>query len=399
MQNNILVINCGSSSVKFSLINPTTNHVLISGLVEQLHSAHATISIKQEANKQQSHLPAPYDHLMAIKFFVEVLDDKQLTSTIYAIGHRVVHGGETYNKPVLISIAVKHEIHRLSTLAPLHNPANLLGIEAAEKALGQLPQVAVFDTSFHQSMPKKAFLYALPYELYKNHGIRKYGFHGTSHYYVAHKAAQYLNKPIETCNLISAHLGNGCSVTAIKNGKSVDTSLGLTPLEGLMMGTRTGNLDPSIIFHLVDQLGYTLDQVNTLLNKESGLKGISMLSNDCRTLEEAAEQGHDLAKLALDMFCYRAAKMIASFSVCFSQLDSIVFTGGIGENSSFIRENIIEQLTLLNISINNNANIEARFGKSGNIATSTSIPCWVIPTDEEGVIATQTHQLVAKEVK
>lgn len=399
MQNNILVINCGSSSVKFSLIDTTTNHVLISGLAEQLQSAHATISIKQQTNKEKSPLPAPYDHLMAIKLFVDALDNLQLTSTIYAIGHRVVHGGETYNTPVLISDAVKHEIHRLATLAPLHNPANLLGIEAAEKALGKLPQVAVFDTSFHQTMPRKAFLYALPYDLYKNHGIRKYGFHGTSHYYIAHKAAQHLNKPIETCNLISAHLGNGCSVTAIKNGKSVDTSLGLTPLEGLMMGTRTGNIDPSIVFHLIEQLGYTLDQVNTLLNKQSGLKGISTLSNDCRTLEEAAKQGHDLAQLALDMFCYRAAKMIASFSVCFSQLDSIVFTGGIGENSSFIRENIISQLSLLNLSIDNTANVEARFGKCGNIATSTSIPCWVIPTDEEGVIATQTHQLVAKEVK
>ncbi|WP_286232579.1 acetate/propionate family kinase [Thalassotalea sediminis] len=397
MKNNILVINCGSSSVKFSLINVLTSQVLVAGIAEQLTSEQASITIKQKDNKQQSRLISPYDHLVAINFFVDTLNQLQLTSTINAIGHRVVHGGETYSAPALITKEVKQEINRLSTLAPLHNPANLLGIEATEQALGDLPQVAVFDTSFHQSMPKKAFLYALPYHLYEAHDIRKYGFHGTSHYFVANRAADLLNKPIKACNLISAHLGNGCSVTAIREGKSVDTSLGFTPLEGLMMGTRTGNIDPSIVFHLVEKLGYSLAQVNDLFNKESGLKGISMLSNDCRELEDAAKNGHEHAQLALDMFCYRAAKMIASFSVCFSRLDSLIFTGGIGENSSYIRKNIVEQLSLLNLQLNNEANLAMRFGKSGNIADSTSLSCWVIPTDEEAVIATQTNQLVIKE--
>ncbi|MDX2367027.1 MAG: acetate/propionate family kinase, partial [Colwellia sp.] len=253
-------------------------------------------------------------------------------------------------------------------------------------------------TAFHQSMPEKAFLYGLPFKLYQEHSIRRYGFHGTSHYFVANQAAKLMDKPLEQCNLISAHLGNGCSVTVIKNGLSVDTSMGMTPLEGVMMGTRSGDIDASIIFHLVDKLGFSLEQVDTLLNKKSGLLGLSELSNDCRTLETAMlDKNHPQstqAKLALTVFCYRIAKSIASFSASLSELDGLIFTGGIGENSSWVRQEIVNQLGLLNFQLCEENNQATRFGTNGNIAINTSRPCWVIATNEEWVIAEQSAQLL-----
>ncbi|MCW8833632.1 MAG: acetate/propionate family kinase, partial [Colwellia sp.] len=285
-------------------------------------------------------------------------------------------------------------------LAPLHNPANLIGVNACQQAFANLPQVAIFDTAFHQSMPEKAYLYGLPYSLYQEHGIRRYGFHGTSHYFVAKQAAKSLQKPLSQCNLISAHLGNGCSVTVIKDGKSVDTSLGMTPLEGVMMGTRSGDVDAGIIVHLVEQLGYSIEQVDTLLNKQSGLLGLSTLSNDCRTLETAMlDESHPQsaqAKVALTVFCYRIAKSIASFTASLSHLDAIIFTGGIGENSSWVREQITKQLSLLNIQICPEKNETMRFGTSGNIATDASRACFVIATNEEWVIAEQSAQLLSQ---
>jgi acetate kinase len=391
----ILVINCGSSSVKFSLIQPQTGETLLSGLAECLLSSDAKITIKHQGAKNSFNLTSPFNHQTALAILVEQLQQLDLVQNIGAIGHRVVHGGEQYSQPTLITAKVEQAIEKLAKLAPLHNPANLIGIKACQQAFKSLPQVAVFDTAFHQTMPEKAYIYGLPYSLYKEHGVRRYGFHGTSHYFVAKQAAKALNKPLEQCNLISAHLGNGCSVAVIKDGKSVDTSMGMTPLEGLMMGTRSGDVDAGIIFHLVEHLGYSIADVDKLVNKESGLLGISGLSNDCRTLENAMLQDNNVqATLALTVFCYRIAKSIASYTASLTQLDGLIFTGGIGENSSWIRAQIIKQLTLLNFFIDEEKNQATRFGASGNIAADNARACWVIATNEEWVIAEQSAQLL-----
>lgn len=400
----ILVINCGSSSLKFSLIQAACGKSLLSGLAECLATSQARIKIKQNldlSNKKPSEttsLVAPFDHQVALNTLVEKLQQLKLVNNIVAVGHRVVHGGEHYSQPTLITPNVTNTIEGLAKLAPLHNPANLIGIKACQKAFKDLPQVAIFDTAFHQSMPEKAYLYGIPLELYQQHSIRRYGFHGTSHYFVAKQAAALINKPLEQCSFISAHLGNGCSVTVIKNGQSVDTTLGMTPLEGVIMGTRSGDIDAGIIFHLVEQLGFSIEQVDSLLNKKSGLLGLSQLSNDCRTLEEAMlDKDHPKsaqAKLALTVFCYKIAKSIASFSASVSELDGLIFTGGIGENSSWVRQQIVEQLGLLNFHLCDERNQAARFGASGNIALDSARSCWVIPTNEEWVIAEQTSQLL-----
>jgi acetate kinase len=396
-KNLILVLNCGSSSLKFSLIKPETGETLLSGLAERLLSAQASIKIKYQKQVSQSALKSPFDHQFAITRLVETLALYELNLEIFAVGHRVVHGGEKYCTPTLITEDVKNIINKLSRLAPLHNPANLIGITAAEKVFPGLPQVAIFDTAFHQSMPEKAYLYGIPYSLYQDHSIRRYGFHGTSHYFVAQQAAKRLNKQDNETSFISAHLGNGCSICVIKNGESVDTSLGLTPLEGVMMGTRSGDIDPGVIFHLVDQLGYSIEQVSHLLNKESGLLGVSGLSNDCREIEDAWTNNRNLrAKLALDVFCYRIAKSIASYSASLTSLDALIFTGGIGENSMLIRENIVKQLSLLNFAISKEKNEKCRFGQSGNINSENSRSIIVIPTNEEWVIAEQTAQLLSQ---
>ncbi|MBA6372384.1 acetate kinase [Colwellia sp. BRX8-4] len=394
-KNLILVLNCGSSSLKFSLIKPENGETLLSGLAERLLSEQASIKINVKGQKKHTAIPHPFDHRTAIMALVDSLVSQQLNLQICAIGHRVVHGGEHYCMPTLITDEVKNTISNLSQLAPLHNPANLMGINAAETVFTDVPQVAVFDTAFHQTMPEKAYIYGIPYALYQEHGIRRYGFHGTSHYFVAQQAAKTLDKSINESNFISAHLGNGCSVTAIKNGKSVDTSLGLTPLEGVMMGTRSGDVDAGIIFHLINQLGYTTAQVSHLLHKESGLLGVSGLSNDCREIEEAwLKDKNPRAKLALDIFCYRVAKSVASFTASLTSIDALIFTGGIGENSTLIRANIIDQLSLLNFFVATDKNNACCFGKAGNIGTKNSRPILVIPTNEEWVIAEQTSQLL-----
>lgn len=399
----VLVINCGSSSLKFSLISPLTGEYLLDGLAERLMTDKAVITFKYHLNActkkkevEQIILKSPFDHKIAIEQLVKTLTRNQLIDKISAIGHRVVHGGEQYSRPTLITKEVKKSITELGKLAPLHNPINLIGIEVTQHVFINLPQVAIFDTAFHQTMPEKAFMYALPYHLYQQHSVRKYGFHGTSHYFVSQMAAKNINKPIEQCNFISAHLGNGCSVTAVRNGQSVDSSMGFTPLEGVMMGTRSGSIDPGIIFYLVEQLNYTLEEVNQLLNKKSGLLGLSQLSNDCRTLERAALATDNidesrLAKLTLAVFCYQIAKSIASFSASLTHLDALIFTGGIGENSSFIREQVIAHLSLLNFQLDPTLNQNTRLGKSGNICSEKSRPCLVLPTNEEWVIAEQTY--------
>ena len=393
----ILVINCGSSSLKFALYT-TQLSLLAEGLAESLNSSKAELKIENCSNQTKETF-ATKDHKSAInKIITELQRHFDLDNNLIGIGHRIVHGGDKFKQSALIDRHVEAEIKNCIPLAPLHNPANLLGINILHEQYPNLSQVAVFDTSFHQTMPTHAFTYAIPYRFYEQESVRRYGFHGTSHYFVANQVAQLINKPIESCNLISAHLGNGCSVTVIKNGKSVDTSLGMTPLEGVMMGTRSGDIDAGIIFYLVEQLNYTIEQVNDLLNKGSGLLGVSGISNDCRTLECAMlEHGDKQAELALNIFCYRIAKAIASFSASLVSLDGLIFTGGIGENSSYVRANILAHLTLLNFAIDQEKNLQLKGGKSGSISKLHSRSCWVIPTNEEWVIAKQSHQLLVEQ--
>ncbi len=390
----VFVLNCGSSSLKFSLIDSQSHDEVLSGLGDALGSDAPLIKYKYQGNKQTIDLPASATHQIAVDTIVTLLADLSLTDAVIAVGHRVVHGGELFTQSVVITDHVLSQLEQLSKLAPLHNPANIIGIKAASQAFPSLKQIAVFDTAFHQTMPEKAYIYALPRRLYKDHGIRRYGFHGTSHLYITQQAAAILDKPQDDINIISAHLGNGASVTAIKSGKSVDTSMGLTPLEGLVMGTRCGDLDPAISQYMIDQLDYTNEQVNDIFNKKSGLLGLSDISNDCRIVEERAEKGDALCKLAIDVFCYRLAKYIASYTVPLGRLDALVFTGGIGENSDMIRTKVIEQLTIFGFEVDAQANLSARFGKGGKITTTNSPIAMVIPTNEELVIALDAISLI-----
>ncbi|GGQ20684.1 acetate kinase [Shewanella litoralis] len=393
----VLVLNCGSSSLKFAIIDAQSGDEQISGLAECFGLEDSRIKWKFNGGKNEAKLGAFTAHREAVEFIVNKIlaEQPQLAAQIKAIGHRIVHGGEKFTRSVIITPEVIQGIEDCASLAPLHNPAHLIGIRAAIASFPTLPQVAVFDTAFHQSMPEKAYVYALPYKLYREHGIRRYGMHGTSHLFVSREAAKVLGKDIKDTNVICAHLGNGASVTAIKGGKSVDTSMGLTPLEGLVMGTRCGDLDPSIIFHLVKQLGYTLDEVNNLLNKQSGLLGISELTNDCRGIEEGYQDGHKGATLALEIFCYRLAKYIASYTVPLGRLDAIIFTGGIGENSNLIREKVLNLLEIFNFSVDDTLNKAARFGQQGVITKTGSTIAMVIPTNEEWVIAEDAIKLIA----
>ncbi len=397
-RSHVLVLNCGSSSFKFSLIDSESGQQLLHGLAEKLGHSDAEITIKQANDKSVLALGNNNLHLDAINVLVSTLKDLDLDQSIHAVGHRVVHGGESFTVSVVIDDDVVAGIQSVSSLAPLHNPANLIGINAAQQAFPSIPQVAVFDTAFHQSMPPKAYMYAIDKSLYKNSGIRRYGFHGTSHYFVSQKAAEWLEKSPDKTSVITVHLGNGCSICAISDGQSVDTSLGMTPLEGLMMGTRSGDLDPGIIIHLMKHYDYTADQIDDLLNKKSGLLGLSQISNDCRTLEQtlndADNEKRHAAELALEVFSYRVAKYIAGYTCALSHLDAVVFTGGIGENSSYIRSRVIKHLALLGLTIDDSKNQQARFGQSGAINDSTSrTPVLVIPTDEEWVIAQDASQL------
>lgn len=396
----VLVLNCGSSSLKFAIIDAISGEELLSGLSECFCLEDACIKWKtrvgQQESKHQESLGAYSAHTEAMVYIVDTILAAQptLKQQIIAVGHRVVHGGEKFNGSVVIDDEVLQGIEDCATLAPLHNPAHIIGILAAKVAFPQLVQVAVFDTAFHQTMPPKAFIYALPYQLYREHSIRRFGMHGTSHRYICQAAAKALGTAVEDLNLISAHLGNGASVTAIKAGISVDTSMGMTPLEGLVMGTRCGDLDPSIIFYLVNSLGYSLKEVEEMMNKQSGLLGISELTNDCRGIEEGHASGHKGASLALDVFCYRLAKYIASYTVPLGRIDALVFTGGIGENSALIRQKVIELLSIFDFKLDNKRNLAARFGQQGLITTDTGTVAMVISTNEEWVIAQDALMLI-----
>ena len=392
----VLVLNCGSSSLKFAVIDAIDGDEKLSGLAECLHLDDARIKWKLDGNKGSAELGKGAAHEEALNFIVhQILPNKpELAQNLLAVGHRVVHGGEKFTSSIIINDEVIQGITDCITLAPLHNPAHLVGIKAAQHAFPGLPNVAVFDTAFHQSMPEHAYLYALPYKMYKEHGIRRYGMHGTSHYYISLKAAELLGKPHDTLNIINCHLGNGGSVCAIKNGRSVDTSMGMTPLEGLVMGTRCGDIDPAIIFHLHDSLGMSLDEINTMLTKESGLLGLTEVTSDCRFVEDNYNS-EPAAQRAMVLYCYRLAKTIASYTAALDgRLDAVIFTGGIGENSAPIREMTLNRLGLLGFKVNNNANLAARFGGQGIITEPDSTTAMVIPTNEEWVIAHDALELV-----
>lgn len=361
----VLVINSGSSSLKFAVIDSVSGDAVLSGLGECFGLEDARMSWKYQGQKTEIAIQGEGNHhKIAIGKLVGLMEDLGFTADIVAIGHRIVHGGEKFTQTVRITEEVTNEIESLSDLAPLHNPAGAIGIRAAIEAFPSLPQFAVFDTAFHQTMPQRAFTGAIAKELYTDFGVRRYGFHGTSHYFVSREAAKMVNKPVEESSFISVHLGNGASVCAIKDGNSVDTSMGFTPLSGLMMGTRCGDLDPGIIEYLLKK-GWSQEQVFNSLNKESGFLGVSGLTSDARGILEAMEEGHEGAKLAFEVFTYRVAKYVASYLATLDSLDGIIFTGGIGENSLPIRREILSNLKILGFVEDVAGNEAARFGAEG----------------------------------
>ncbi len=396
----VLVINAGSSSLKYQLIDMEDESVLAKGNAERIgipdsflkHTAKGkdTVEIKAEFS----------NHEDAIKMVINSLVDPEhgvikSMDEIGAVGHRIVHGGESFAASVVIDDEVMEAIEANIGLAPLHNPANIMGIKACKSVMPNTPMVAVFDTAFHQTMPREAFMYAIPYETYKELGIRRYGFHGTSHKYVSQKAAQILNKPIETLKIVTCHLGNGSSVAAVKNGKSVDTSMGFTPLAGLPMGTRCGDIDPAIVTFLKENKGMTDEEINEYLNKKSGVLGLSGISSDFRDLHKAADEGNERAQLALDVFNYSVKKYIGAYAAAMGGLDCVVFTAGIGENTPQVREKVCSGLEFLGIKIDPQRNNKMVGGLDGEINTDDSkVKVLVIPTNEELMIARETLELV-----
>ena len=393
-----LVINCGSSSLKYQLIDMSTEESMVQGLVERIGIEGSILTQKVEGKDKYIINTNIKDHKGAIKLVLEALVDSihgviKSMDEISAVGHRVVHGGEKYSDSVLIDDEVLKSIKDCIVLAPLHNPPNVIGIEACKELMPNTAMVAVFDTAFHQTMPKHAYICPVPYELYEKYGVRKYGFHGTSHKYVSYKVAETMGKDIKNLKIITCHLGNGCSLAAVKNGKSVDTSMGFTPLAGVMMGTRSGSIDPSVISFLIEQHGYTIEQIDELLNKKSGILGISGVSSDFRDVLEAAESENERAKLALEIFYYKVRTQIAAYAGAMGGVDVIVFTAGIGENSSITRREILKGLEFFGFTINTEKN-ELR-GKIQEISNEDSrVKVYVVPTNEELMIARDTAKLV-----
>ena len=388
----ILVMNCGSSSLKYQLIDMTNEGVMAKGLCERIGIEGS--KIKHEGKTlYEREKPMP-THTEAIQFVIEALLDPnhgviKSIDEVHAVGHRVVHGGEKFATSVIITDEVKAAVKECADLAPLHNPPNLIGIDVCEKLLPGKPQIGVFDTAFHQTMPEKAYLYALPYEYYEKYKIRRYGFHGTSHKYVSDRAAKFLGKKIEDLKLVTCHMGNGASVAAIKGGKVIDTSMGLTPLEGLAMGTRSGDMDPAIMQFVMGKENLSIKEMENVLNKNSGVLGISGVSSDFRDIEGAAAQGNKRARAALDVYYYRVAKYVGAYAAAMNGIDAVIFTAGLGENSAIARKEICSYLTYLGLEIddekNNVRGVEANFAKVGS-----KIAALLIPTNEELVIARDT---------
>ncbi|TBU89730.1 acetate kinase [Phytopseudomonas dryadis] len=389
---NILVINCGSSSIKFALVKPDQAQFAISGLAERLGSTDAVLHWQRD-NAKHSLAIAGGDHRSALAHLLPMVQEAA-DGQLHGIGHRVVHGGERFTSAQRLDAEVIDAIRAIAPLAPLHNPASLLGIEAALALYPELPQVAVFDTAFHQTLPEHAYRYAVPQQLYREHGVRRYGFHGTSHRFVSLRAAEVTGLAVTDSSWLVAHLGNGCSTCAVVDGQSRDTSMGMTPLEGLVMGTRSGDVDPNLHSHLARTLGWSLEQTDRMLNHDSGLLGLSGLSNDMRSLEQAREQGHAGATLAIEVFCYRLSKSLAAMSCALPRLDGLIFTGGIGENSPLIRSKTVAHLRLLGLALDEDANARCIRGVSGPIQAADHPRVLVIPTNEERQIALDTLALL-----
>ena len=394
---NILVLNCGSSSLKYQLINSETEGVLAKVLCQRIGIDGKLKHEPAGKDKFESSDPLP-NHTVAVQAVIDALLDAdhgviKFANEIGAVGHRVVHGGEYFAESVVITEEVKEAIQKCCDLAPLHNPANLIGIEACEKLMPGVPQVAVFDTAFHQTMPERAYLYAIPYKYYDQYKIRKYGFHGTSHKYVSGVAAEMMGIPIDELKIITCHLGNGGSVCAVRKGISIDTSMGFTPLDGIAMGTRSGSVDPAAVLYLMKKEGLTVDQMDHILNKESGVLGISGVSSDFRDLENAESEGNERASAALDTFAYRVAKTVGEYVATMKGVDAIVFTAGLGENSASMRQVICDYLRYLGIELASYKNTIR--GKAVEITTKQSrVQVFVIPTNEELMIARDTKELV-----
>lgn len=389
---NVLVINSGSSSIKFALVNDTQEEFILEGLAECVGYPEAVVNWKQNGEKKTMSLEGA-DHAGALAKILPVVKEAA-DGNLAGIGHRVVHGSAHVTKASMLTPDVIEVIEDAAALAPLHNPPGLMGIEASLEVYPHLPQVGVFDTAFHQTIPEYAHRYAIPDYLYTEHYIRRYGFHGTSHMYVSRKGAQMAGLPVDDSCWLVAHLGNGCSATAVVNGESRDTSMGLTPLEGLVMGTRSGDVDPSLQMHLHRTFGWTAQEVETMLTKESGLLGVSGLSNDMRTLIEASEKGHERAALAIEIFCYRLAKALAALSCALPKLDGLLFTGGIGENASLIRRKTLDHMRVFNFKLDDEANQNCICGEEGKISADGHPLVMVVPTNEERQIANETLELI-----
>ena len=391
----VLVLNCGSSSAKFAVIDPATSTEEVSGIAQRLGSPDASLDWKRDGTKASRPIPGA-GHEQALRAIGDLLNELGLTEELIGIGHRVVHGGSKFAGSMAITPEVVAKVEECIPLGPLHNPPNLVGIRLAQELFPDLPQVAVFDTAFHQTMPEVAYTYPVPHEWLERYGVRRYGFHGTSHRYVARQALQLTGLSPENHRLVTAHLGNGCSCAAVRDGRSVDTTMGLTPLEGVMMGTRSGSVDPAIIGHLAVALGRPADQILDALNKKSGLLGVSGLSNDMRTIENAAADGHARSRFAFDLFCYVLAKAIAALVVPLGRLDALVFTGGIGENSVAVRERTVAHLGFLGLTIDPEANAAHGRGQSGRITEETRPQALVVPTNEELMIALDTAEIARR---
>lgn len=390
----VLVLNCGSSSIKAAVVCAETGEAGFEGIAERLGSREARLTYTANADEGSVALGVG-DHAAAMTAVLDVLASTRLADGLAGVGHRVVHGGERFSASCLIDDEVIRTVEAMSSLAPLHNPPNLAGIRAARATFPELPQVAVFDTAFHQSMPARAYRYALPEALYQDHGVRRYGFHGTSFRYVAGEAARRLSRAPGDCALLIAHLGNGCSAAAVLNGKSVDTTMGLTPLEGLVMGTRSGDVDPGLFEYLERVTGQDTHEVTGVLNKQSGLLGLSGLSNDVRTLLKATDEGHAGAMLALDVYTYRLAKSLSALSVALPRIDALVFTGGVGENAVSVRADTLARLGNLGFTVDPEANQTHGANTNGNVAAASSLPVLVVPTHEELMIARDAAAIIS----
>ena len=396
----VLVLNCGSSSLKYQLIDMETENVMAKGLCERIGIEGSRLKHQPEGKDAVIFDDYQESHAVSVKMVLDALTHPEYgvvksMKEINAVGHRVVHGGEYFASSVIITDEVKEALEKCCDLAPLHNPANLIGIAACEEIMPGVPQVGVFDTAFHQTMPERAYLYALPYEYYEKYKVRRYGFHGTSHRFVSEEVCKMLDRPYDQTKTVTCHLGNGGSICAVRNGKSIDTTMGFTPLEGLVMGTRAGDVDVAAVTYLMKKEGLTADEMDNILNKKSGVLGLSGVSSDFRDIEEAAEAGNDRAEIALDVFAYKVAKRIGAYASAMNGVDAIVFTAGLGENSGATRRAICDYLGWMGVHIDSYNN--SLRGKAIEIsATDSRVRVYVIPTNEELVIARDTKELLDK---